>query len=77
MQQVDIVALARRTVETVRPFMDEQRHEFIVTLPANPICTSGDPTRLEQILIKEQLGYRIFTTDVTVRGAKWSRIQTQ
>ena len=51
MQQIDIVALARRTVETVRSFMDEQRHEFIVTLPANPIGARGDPTRLEQILI--------------------------
>jgi PAS domain S-box-containing protein len=49
-QTVDLTALVRRTVEAVRPFVEEQRHELIVSLPPTAVHTSGDPTRLDQVL---------------------------
>jgi len=37
----------------------------------------GDLDKLEKLLVFEKLTYRVFTTNVTIRGAKWSRVQTQ
>ena len=37
----------------------------------------SDLNSLQQILIHEKLTYRIFTSNVTIRGAKWSRVQTK
>ncbi len=50
LQPVDLTSLARRTVEAVRPFVAEQKHELIVSLPPAAVHTSGDPTRLDQVL---------------------------
>jgi hypothetical protein len=38
---------------------------------------NSDLNNLQQILIHEGLTYRVFTTNVTIRGAKWSRVQTK
>jgi len=47
--------------------------------PVGAIGTVADSdlNSLEQILIHEGLTYRVFTSNVTVRGAKWSRVQTK
>jgi uncharacterized protein (TIGR02599 family) len=37
----------------------------------------GDLWKYEQILTKAGLTYRVFTSNVTIRGAKWSRVQTK
>lgn len=42
----DIVASA---VETVRPLIDEARHELSVTLPGGPVYLNADLTRLAQV----------------------------
>jgi PAS domain S-box-containing protein len=47
---VDVAPLVHRTVEAVRPLIEERRHELTVSLPAGPIQVQGDPARLEQIL---------------------------
>jgi PAS domain S-box-containing protein len=47
---VDVAPLVHRTVEAVRPLIEERRHELTVSLPAGPIQAQGDPARLEQIL---------------------------
>jgi PAS domain S-box-containing protein len=39
-----------RAVETVRPLIDERKHELTVTLPTNPIWLHADPVRLEQVV---------------------------
>jgi hypothetical protein len=41
------------------------------------INTSGDLVKFEKALTKEGCSYRVFTTNVTIRGAKWSRSQTK
>ena len=38
---------------------------------------TGDLALLEAALTKEKCSYRVFTTNVTIRGAKWSRSQTK
>jgi PAS domain S-box-containing protein len=47
---VEVADLVRRTVEAVRPVMEERRHELTVALPAGPLRVQGDPDRLEQVL---------------------------
>lgn len=36
---------------------------------------SADTTALERVLVDRRVGYRVFTTNVHLRGAKWSREQ--
>lgn len=47
---VDVVSLAERTLESVRPLIEEPRHEIITSLSTKPVMVEGDPTRIEQIL---------------------------
>jgi PAS domain S-box-containing protein len=47
---VDLTVAARHVLETVRPLMEENRHELTVALPEQPLRLEADPTRLEQIL---------------------------
>jgi two-component system, chemotaxis family, CheB/CheR fusion protein len=44
----DVVAAA---IETVRPSIDRQRHEVVVSVPAEPIRLQADFARLEQVLV--------------------------
>ena len=39
------------------------------------LLQSKDPASLEATLISKRVNYRIFNTNVTIRGAKWSREQ--
>jgi uncharacterized protein (TIGR02599 family) len=41
------------------------------------VVAASDLNSLQQILIHEKLTYRVFTSNVTVRAAKWSRVQSQ
>ena len=44
----------------------------------NPAAPGGsDLYKYEQILQYEKVTYRVFTTNVTIRGAKWSRMETK
>ena len=43
---------------------------------ANLKMTSSGDNSLEAYLIKKKINYRIFTTNVSIKGAKWSRAQT-
>jgi uncharacterized protein (TIGR02599 family) len=47
--------------------------------PMGPLTstTPNDLNSLQQIFVAERLTYRIFTTNVTIRGAKWSRVQSK
>jgi PAS domain S-box-containing protein len=47
---VDLGAIVNRAVETVRPLINEQKQELLVTLPPEPVLLEADQTRLEQIL---------------------------
>jgi CheY-like chemotaxis protein len=49
-ESVDMAAVLHRTVEGVRPLLEERGHQFTVSLPSEPLRVEGDPTRLEQVL---------------------------
>lgn len=49
-QTIDLVSLAQRTLEIVRPLIEEPRHEIIASYSDKPVLVHGDPTRIEQIL---------------------------
>ncbi len=43
--------------------------------PGTPTAEDGDLSKLGAELAKQHLNYRVFSTDVTIRSAKWSREQ--
>ncbi|MEQ1853294.1 MAG: hypothetical protein ABMA01_17075, partial [Chthoniobacteraceae bacterium] len=43
--------------------------------PATAAPGDGDLAKLEAILAAKRISYRIFSTNVSIRGAKWSRSQ--
>ena len=43
--------------------------------PGTPQPNDGDLSVLEGMLAKKHVSYRVFTTNVSIRGAKWSRNQ--
>ena len=47
---VDLKLLVNRTIEAVRPFIDERGHELTVSMPPAPLRVKGDLTRLEQVV---------------------------
>jgi PAS domain S-box-containing protein len=49
-EPVDVTSLITRTVEAIRPLIEERRHELTVSLPPEPLRVLGDATRLEQVL---------------------------
>jgi PAS domain S-box-containing protein len=49
-ETIELSAVVKRAVEIARPLMDEQRHEFTVALPSEPIFLNGDMVRLAQAL---------------------------
>ncbi|HEX3527523.1 MAG TPA: chemotaxis protein CheB [Thermoanaerobaculia bacterium] len=48
-EQVELVALLRRTVDLVRHHLEARGQELSLCLPDEPIPLEGDPTRLEQV----------------------------
>jgi PAS domain S-box-containing protein len=52
--QLDYVAVhsvVERAVETVRPLIDERKHELVVSLPPEPVWLYADAARLEQVIV--------------------------
>jgi uncharacterized protein (TIGR02599 family) len=43
--------------------------------PSTPKAADGDLSLLEELLAQKRVAYRIFATNVSIRGAKWSRSQ--
>jgi PAS domain S-box-containing protein len=50
-ENVDIRGIVGRAVESVRPLIDQRRHQLTVSLPPEPIWLLGDATRLEQVMV--------------------------
>jgi signal transduction histidine kinase len=49
-EPVDLRDAALHAAETLRPVMDERRHELRVSLPSAPLPLDADVTRLEQVV---------------------------
>jgi PAS domain S-box-containing protein len=49
-EQVAASGIVERAVETVRPLIDQRRHELTVSLPPDPLWLYADASRLEQVV---------------------------
>jgi PAS domain S-box-containing protein len=49
-EAVDLASVVERTVEAIRPLIEDRRQELTVDLPPEPVRLEADPTRLEQVL---------------------------
>src|SRR3954447_19502805 len=47
---VDLASVVDRTVEAIRPLIEDRHQELTVDLPPQPVRLEADPTRLEQVL---------------------------
>ncbi|WP_435020456.1 PAS domain-containing protein [Tundrisphaera sp. TA3] len=50
-RKVDMLALVASAVETVRPLVEERRHELTVSHSTAPMWVDADPHRIEQVLV--------------------------
>jgi signal transduction histidine kinase len=50
-EPADLVEVAARAVETVRPTVEERRHRLEMNLPAGPVPIVADPVRLQQVIV--------------------------
>ena len=49
-EQIAVSGIVERAVETVRPLIDQHRHELTVSLSTDPIWLYADAARLEQVV---------------------------
>jgi PAS domain S-box-containing protein len=49
-EQVTVTGIVERAVDTVRPLIDQRKHELTVSLPPEPIWLYADAARLEQVV---------------------------
>jgi PAS domain S-box-containing protein len=49
-EQVTVSGIVERAVDTVRPLIDQRKHELTVSLPPDPIWLYADAARLEQVV---------------------------
>src|SRR5437660_8032268 len=47
---VDAIPVIERTLEAIRPLIEERRHNLSVSVPSEPLWLEADPHRLEQVL---------------------------
>ncbi len=69
---VSICGIAEGAVETVRPLMEQRRHELSLSLPMQPIWLYGDPARLEQVITNLLTNAAKYTEE---RGCIWLSVQ--
>ncbi len=51
LERSDICRITEGAVETVRPLIEQRRHELTVSLPQEPVWMVADAARLEQVLV--------------------------
>jgi PAS domain S-box-containing protein len=49
-ERVDLATIVNRAIETARPVIDAERHEFSATIDAAPVWLNVDPVRLAQVV---------------------------
>jgi PAS domain S-box-containing protein len=50
-EQVDVRGVVERAVDTVRPLVEQRRHDLTLALPPGPAWVHVDPTRIEQVMV--------------------------
>ena len=48
---VDVSSIINGAATTVRPLIEDRKHDLILELPTEPMCVFADPTRAEQIVM--------------------------
>ena len=62
-ERVALNGIVENAVETVRPLMDQRRHELKVSLPPEPIWLHADAARLEQVVVNLLTNAAKYTAD--------------
>ena len=50
-ERVAMAGIVQAAVETVRPLIDQRKHELTVSLPPEPIWLNADASRMEQVVV--------------------------
>ena len=71
---VPVNGITEGAVETVRPLMEQRRHEFNVTLPSERIWLNADASRLEQVVVNLLTNAAKYTEE---GGRVWLSVQKE
>jgi PAS domain S-box-containing protein len=61
--RVGLNGIVERALETVRPLMDQHKHELTVTLSPQPIWLNADAARIEQVIVNLLTNAAKYTPD--------------
>ncbi len=50
-ENLDLRSIVERAIDSVRPLIDQRRHELIVSQASDPIWLNADSTRIEQVVV--------------------------
>jgi CheY-like chemotaxis protein len=73
-EQIAMSGIVERAVETVRPLIDQRKHELTVSLPPDPIWLDVDAARLEQVVTNLLTNAVKYTS---VGGHIWLSVQQE
>ena len=74
LKQLALNGIVEHAVESVRPLLDQRRHELTVSLPLEPIWLSADAARLEQVVVNLLTNAAKYTDEC---GHIWLTVQQE